>query len=95
MKTLEGATMPQVRSSKNRSLVIKADIGQELGIDPSKTFTITKEGEQLILTPTVDPLKAKIDAAIDEGLKDFEEGRCSPVFDNMDDAIAWLNSNDE
>lgn len=29
--------------------------------------------------------------ALKESEKDYEEGRCSPTFDNAKDAIAWLH----
>ncbi|MBI4850378.1 MAG: AbrB/MazE/SpoVT family DNA-binding domain-containing protein [Acidobacteria bacterium] len=52
--------MPQVRSSKNRSLVIKADIAQELGIDPNRTFNVVRQGENLVLEPVKDPMEEEI-----------------------------------
>lgn len=92
MKTLEGVTMPQVRSSKNRSLLIKADVGQELGIDPNRTFNVVKQGENLLLEPVKDPLEAQILADVAEGMQAIREGRCSPAFEDMDEMEKWLDA---
>lgn len=87
--------MPQVRSSKNRSLSITPKLAQAVGIDPNTVFNVVKQDGKVVLEPVFDAMKARLDAAIAEGLQDFEEGRTSPVFTDMDKAIAWLNSQDE
>lgn len=95
MNPLTAVKMPQIRSSKRRSLSITPKLGQELGITPDTTFNVVKQDGKVVLEPAEDALRAEILADVAKSQQDFQEGRCSPAFDNMDDAIAWLNSDEE
>lgn len=82
-----------IKTDKNLKTEIQ-NIANELGISVSALINsylkqVTRS-QKVILTLDEKPSKYLIEA-IKQAQKERKEGKSSPVFDNAEDAIKWLN----
>lgn len=78
--------MPTVKIGTSRQVVIPKKIHDQLGLAPGDYLEVELRDGKVVFTP-----KMLVDKQIEEGLKDYEEGRFIGPFDTAQSAVEALH----
>ena len=77
--------MPTVKIGASRQVVIPKKIHDQLGLAPGDYLEVEIQQGKVVFTP-----KTLIDKHLEEGLKDYENGRFIGPFDTAESAVQAL-----
>ncbi len=85
--------MPMIKVRHKGQVTLPAEIRDELDLEQGDLLEAEVHNGKVVLTPktVIDRSKA-VEAAIDEGLRDIEAGRVSPVFESVEEMKEYLRS---
>ena len=75
--------MPRIRVKEKFQVTIPTSIRKEAGLVVGDYLEAAVEGRKIVLQPKTKSARDSIEAAIEEGLRAYEEGRVTPAFASM------------
>lgn len=85
--------MPMIKVRHKGQVTLPAEIRDELDLEQGDILEAEVMNGKVVLTPkTVIDRDELLEAAINEGLRDIEEGRVSPAFGTVEEMKEYLKS---
>jgi len=75
--------MPLIKVKENFQVTIPDSIRREAGLAVGDYLEAMVEGDNIVLKPKAEADLDAVDAAIEDGLRAYKEGRVTPAFSSM------------
>jgi AbrB family looped-hinge helix DNA binding protein len=86
------STMPLVRVKQHFQITLPASLREQLRLEEGDLLEATIEKSAILLTPKAVVDREEVEGAIEEGLRDYAEGRVAGPFDTVEEFTASLKN---